>query len=151
MEINTILNNLKILGSLNVNDKIYLNSNNEFKIEKANILRPLSRFIYNNDRNDTFNNINILIEKIIILIKNFIKIHINHVDIINYNLINSDIDVSNYLSILKELRISTIGLNNLKITYKKDKEFTDNITFLIEKINLLIFNIDNEYYCNIIK
>jgi hypothetical protein len=34
-----------------INISLNINSNNEFKIEKANILRPLSRFIYNNDRN----------------------------------------------------------------------------------------------------
>ena len=49
----------------------------------------------------------------------------------------------------RDLNIDKV--ENMIITYKKDKEFTDNITFLIEKINLLIFNIDNEYYCNIIK
>ena len=136
MDINKIIQNLKVLSSIEIKDKISIDSNNDLKIEKSSILRPFSRYLYNNNRTKTYNVLNNYIDESIIYIEKF---KINYYKIVESILQTKSIEEINSKIIIDELKKTINGLINLKITYKNDIVFIQNIDISLEKIknNLL--------------
>ena len=127
-----ILSNLTLLSKILPNQKLCITSITEFnsKLGKINFeikiddsyIPNLSRWFYNQGRNETIG-----------ALSELIQVSIEQLEI--YEQSNDKINISKYMNLLTK---SKIGLNNLKLTYESDNIITSNIDKMIEKIDKII-------------
>tara|TARA_B100000575_G_C23122570_1_gene649825 strand:+ start:538 stop:1041 length:504 start_codon:yes stop_codon:yes gene_type:complete len=145
--INTLLYKLKIISHLKQGDKLYCSNDNIF-IDNSYI-PSLSRYLYNQNRNDTIAFITDSIENVIyitdFIYRNEISVKKNIKEKETRN-INNFFKESND-KILKKFFIKLTnaieGLINLKLTYNDDLSIKTTIDLLIQKIQTRISKIDN--------
>ena len=119
-----LMTNLNILVNLEENQKLYINytSNNKLNLEiliDESYFPQISRWYYSQNRNNTINSIEKLINLTIHQMNCYKKFDNNE----QYN---------KYKNLLID---SITGLNNLKITYNSDTESIFKINKIIDKIN----------------
>lgn len=145
--IEEVLYKLKIISHLNKGDKLYCSNNNIF-IDNSYI-PSISRYINNQNRNNTISFITDCIENVIyitdFIYKNELSVKKN-IKEKDTRTINNFFKESND-KVLKKIYIAlsnTIdGLNNLKLTYNDDLSIKTIIDLLLQKINTRIHKIDN--------
>lgn len=120
-----LIKNLYILSILKIKQKLFINNimiNNKIIFEISiddSLLPQISRWYYKQNRTNTINTIDNLIDSAILRI-NYYKYLKNEEQI---------------LKLINLLQNSITGLINLKITYETDNKFTLKITKIINKIN----------------
>jgi hypothetical protein len=127
VKFNLIVNNLKILSSINPNDKLGLNDKDGlFTIDRSSVFQGLFRYISKFNRENTIRALEIFINDIY---EEYIKLEIKNV---NENENEPELQQYNELTKLFELTIP--GLENLKNTYYDEKSIENKIHILIEKL-----------------
>ena len=145
--IDNILYKLNIISSIKQGDKLYCFDDNIF-IDNSYI-QSISRYIYNQNRNDAIQNIQECIENVIyitdFIYRNEISVKKN-IKEKEQRQLNTFFKECND-KILKKFYIkmnnSIEGLNNLKLTYNEDLSIKTIIDLLIQKIQTRITKIDN--------
>ena len=114
-----ILINLRILGKVKENNKIYINECDDLSINKG-FFSSLVRWVYSIDRKQTS-------EKIAHIIDNAIlESNRNDINVDNNKEISNVID--------KELNSCIYGIKNLIVTYRNDQTIISFLEILIERI-----------------
>lgn len=145
IDINLLLISLKNLSELKVNEKIYF-EDNILKIDQR-YLQSIKRYYYNNNRDNTIENINFII-----------KNTFNYINKLIENEKNKNLDNDNYFiksncesiyNINFHLINSCIGLRNLKLTYSNDINIQTKIDLIILEIENNCKKINNLFKLNI--
>ena len=144
LNIENIILNMKIIGSIQKGDKLLGNDidNEVLEIESNDFLQPIRRWWFSRNRLETINKIKIIVNKSFDITDRTLE---NERDA-SYN---KDIEYfseenSSLLQrFLVEMKQSTKGLENLKITYDEDVKIISEIDILIEKLQLRIQKIQN--------
>lgn len=131
-----LLINLNIISKIAPNDKIYINSEGYISIENNNILQGVVRFIFNNSRSKSINNLSNFYSLVFKYVDELLQSkRYNHSSLMyiqnceNYN--------SNILSNLNNyIEKSLIGIQNLKKTYSSDVVITSKLDIIIDNIKL---------------
>lgn len=145
LDINLLLISLKNLSELKVNEKIYF-EDNILKIDQR-YLQSIKRSYYNNNRENTIDSINLIINNTFNYINKLIENEKNS---------NSDNDsyfvksnCENISNINFHLTNSCIGLRNLKLTYYNDINIQTKIDLIILEIENNCKKINNLFKLNI--
>jgi hypothetical protein len=137
--IDQIIINLKTIGKLRINDKLYL-YNGYINIQKDSIFRGVVRSIYGYDRNQSC----IIIQEVIM---KAIRASSTLCNIDNVSPTNP-IYFLNYLKIMINLRnsfsLSKEGLNNFMHTYEDDQTIVSRIENIMIHLNNQISIIDSK-------
>lgn len=136
--IDQIIINLKTIGKLKINDKIYIN-NGFIIIHKESMYRPIVRTLYGYGREQSCILIHEIVQKAIRASTTLLNI-----DVLN----NDNVIFLNYLKIMINLRESFSqckeGLNNFIRTYVDDVTIVSRIENLIVHINNQLSIIDTK-------
>lgn len=135
--IDQIIINLKTIGKLKINDKLYM-SNGYITIQNESITRPLVRKVYGYSREQSCIVIHEVVQKAIRSSNVLLRI--------NGNCTNDNIHFMNYLKLLIGLRESFSeckeGLTNFIHTYSCDVTIVSRIENLLNHINNQLVVID---------
>ena len=126
-----ILSNLTLLSKIQPTQKLFVihqDTNNkidfELKIDDS-FVSNLTRWYYNQGRNETIE----ILNKLIDISTEQLNMHMQ---------LNNTVEISNYRNLLQS---SVSAINNLKTTYSSDKNILIQLDLIIEKINKLVLNI----------
>ena len=122
--------NLEMIALLKPYEKLIINEQCQLNIDNSYYLGFLSRWYYNQNRDNAID----YLETIILEINN---IKINLINNLNYELANQ---------LKLSLINSKLGLNNLQLTYQRDNLTLAKIQLILNRINQIILDID-EIYC----
>ena len=135
--VETLLQNLKIIGKIQENSKIKIVQNGVLEIDTS---IGLMRYINNDSRLKTISEIKDIIETAIetskdIVNSKYFELYYNNPDNVT-RLINNEFSKKHELLqiIYTELKNSLNGLHNLKGTYSEDMTIISKIEILIKKI-----------------
>jgi|TARA_B110001469_G_scaffold127772_1_gene150412 hypothetical protein len=132
INIEEILLNLKMISSINQNDKLYLEER-LFKIDRPTIIQGFTRWFHDYSRIQTMDNIDDLVELTIIYVDAiFKKTDRTHTD--NRICQNILVEISNVIK----------GLQNLKITYLNDTFVQSKLELIQEKFNVCKNNLSSK-------
>jgi hypothetical protein len=132
INIEEIMLNLKMLSSINPNDKLYLEER-LFKIDSPTIIQGFTRWFNDYSRTKTMENIDDLVGLTTIYIDTiFKKTHITQDD--NRICQNILVELSNVIK----------GLQNLKLTYSNDTFIQSKLEIIQEKFNVCKNNLSNK-------
>jgi hypothetical protein len=151
-----ILINLNIISKIKPNDKIYMNSDNYMSIEQDSAFQGIFRFIFNNSRTKNLNNLNYFYTSVYNCIddtinsKYLLLCNDNHnCDIENENFVNI---YNNLIELNHYLKLSLIGLENLKKTYISDVVTISKLDIIINDAETYIKKIQKKIdYINDLK
>lgn len=151
-----ILINLNIISKIKPNDKIYMNSDNYMSIEQDSAFQGIFRFIFNNSRTKNLNNLNYFYTSVYNCIddtinsKYLLLCNDNHnCDIENENFVNI---YNNLIELNHYLKLSLIGLENLKKTYISDVVTISKLDIIINDAETYIKKIQKKVdYINDLK
>lgn len=151
-----ILINLNIISKIKPNDKIYMNSDNYMSIEQDSAFQGIFRFIFNNSRTKNLNNLNYFYTSVYNCIddtinsKYLLLCNDNHnCDIENENFVNI---YNNLIELNHYLKLSLIGLENLKKTYISDVVTISKLDIIINDAEMYIKKIQKKIdYINDLK
>ena len=136
---NKMLLNLKIISQIKINDKLKIDKNLENIQIDLDIFQSLFRTLNNDSRVLTIETINKLMDKCFELIE-YIK---------NKEKKEKNINNKKKLQrILNSMILSIKGLENLKVTYKSDRNIVTNLDLLIENINIKIIELKQIFQIN---
>ena len=151
-----ILINLNIISKIKPNDKIYMNSDNYMSIEQDSAFQGIFRFIFNNSRTKNLNNLNYFYTSVYNCIDDTINskylllcIDNHNCDIENENFVNI---YNNLIELNHYLKLSLIGLENLKKTYISDVVTISKLDIIINDAETYIKKIQKKIdYINDLK
>ena len=114
---------LSVLSKLNVNEKVFINTNNKIAAALDTKYNAILRFISGDNRIKTLNYINTIIN--------------DSIDkIYQYEKSGDHFEMTLKSQILNSLKKSCIGLENLKLTYENDTYVVSYLESIIERINM---------------
>ena len=154
-----ILINLNIIAKIKPNDKIYMNSDNFMSIEQDTAFQGLFRFLFNNSRNKNLNNLNYFYTSVYNYIDDTINSKyllmsdknvqlIDNLYLLNRNCFSENENFINIYNNLVEinhyLKLSLIGLENLKKTYISDVVTISKLDIIINDAETYIKKIQKK-------
>ena len=132
INIEEIILNLKMLSSINPNDKLYIEGR-QFKIDSPTIIQGFTRWINDYSRTKTMENIDDLVGLTTI-----------YIDTIFKKTQRSQDDNRICQNILVEISSVIKGLQNLKITYSNDTFIQSKLEIIQDKFNVCKNNLSNK-------
>ena len=133
-----LLINLNIISKISPDDKIYINTEGYISIENNNILQGIVRFIFNNSRSKSINNLSNFYSLVFRYVDELLQtknnkcetlVHLN--DCKHHNSLALK-NLNNYIE------KSLIGIKNLKKTYSNDVVITSKLDIIID--NIILYN-----------
>lgn len=150
---NNLYINLNIISKIKPNEKIYINSDGFISIEQSNMFQGIIRFIFNNSRSKSINNLSNFYNTLYIHINQLLSgTELRNINKYNDSLIRMDFNrLSNNTQstldslgeLLKYLQSSIMGLENLKKTYGGDVYIVSVLDLIIADVNTYIKKINN--------
>ncbi len=150
---NNLYINLNIISKIKPNEKIYINSDGFISIEQSNMFQGIIRFIFNNSRSKSINNLSNFYNTLYIHINQLLSgTELRNINKHNDSLIRMDFNrLSNNTQstldslgeLLKYLQSSIMGLENLKKTYGGDVYIVSVLDLIIADVNTYIKKINN--------
>jgi hypothetical protein len=133
-----ILVNLKVLSQTPRNRKLRMTSNGYFTLEDNNILVPLKRLLFGENREKLVRDLNYLFSGVGALVK--LLLSSKFID-------EKDTDesrkvLSQIAAIHRELENCLIGFENLKATYEPDKLMVGELEVMMDKVRAQIADIE---------
>lgn len=132
INIEEIMLNLKMISSINQNDKLYLEER-LFKIDRPTIIQGFTRWFHEYSRIRTMENIDDLVELTTIYVDSIFK-KTERTQTDNRICQNILVEISNVIK----------GLQNLKITYSDDTFVQSKLELIQEKFNVCKNNLSSK-------
>jgi len=141
LNIENIILNMKVIGSIQKGDKLLGNDNNVLEIEANDLLQPIRRWWFSRSRMETINKVKVIVNKSFDITDRTLENERggSNKDIEYFSEENSSL----LQRFLVEMKQAIKGLENLKITYVEDVKIVSEIDILIEKLQLRIQKIQN--------
>lgn len=135
---NNLYINLNIISKIRPNEKIYINSDGFISIEQNNMFQGIVRFIFNNSRSKSINNLCNFYNTLYMHIDQLLtSIHLkseNKLVLIEQDMSEKQIvAIDSLQEVAKYIQMSLIGMENLKKTYMGD-------VYIISVLDLIISN-----------
>lgn len=134
--------NLRILSKIEVDDKLYY-YNNQFVIDKWNYLQPITRWYYAESRETSLKHLQDFIHRVFQLVDLIYSnengsIEKNYYVELSRPSVFKEESASILVTFINDLKNATVGISNLKQTYKNDITMISALDILIEHIHVRI-------------
>jgi hypothetical protein len=138
--------NLRILSKIEIGDKLYF-YNDQFVIDKWTYLQPITRWYYAESRSTSLQHLQDFIQKVFTLVD---VIYANENGSLEKNYyvelsrpsVFKEENASILVTFINDLKNATVGISNLKQTYKNDITIISALDILIEHIHVRIKKIN---------
>ena len=142
-KLSNALTNLKILSKLKSNNKLSF-VDNKFSIDEWTYSQPLRRWWTQESRNNTLTHLENFISELFTVIDSIYSREVNEENELDEEYYPDTQSVSIFkkanskilLQFVSEIGHATIGLNNLKRTYKNDTAVVSSLEIIIERLEV---------------